>query len=126
MACLLTYEGGLWEWVHIDDVRPAKSNRPEICSLIGLDMPSVFNTSGEDIEISADQLMKDSLHPAASRIEDVDQMSNRTTDRIAILHSAMNPRTHRVHQGIESDLIYLMLKSKLIHFRVSLLYLTYF
>ena len=80
----------MWERVHIDDVHTAKLNRPEICQFIGLDLPSLFSPSSEDIDISADQLMKDSLHRAALRIEDVDYASNRITERIGILHSAMN------------------------------------
>ncbi|XP_072028881.1 E3 ubiquitin-protein ligase rnf213-alpha-like [Amphiura filiformis] len=98
-----TFPGGQWKWVHIDDVRPPGSNRPEICSLIGLDMPSLFSTTKEDVEISADQLMLDSLHPAASRIEDCDPSSNRTIDRIAVLHSVVNPRTRRGNQVAHMD-----------------------
>ncbi|XP_072022240.1 E3 ubiquitin-protein ligase rnf213-alpha-like [Amphiura filiformis] len=93
-----TSPGGKWKWVHIDDVRPPGSNRPEICSLIGLDMPSLFSTTKKDDEITADQLVLDSLHPAASRIEDCDPSSNRTIDRIAVLHSVVNPRMRQGNQ----------------------------
>ena len=60
--------GRQWETVHIDDVRPPQSNRPEISSLVKLkgDFQSIFAHPGE---VNSERLILDSLHCAVSRID---------------------------------------------------------
>ncbi|XP_072028880.1 E3 ubiquitin-protein ligase RNF213-like [Amphiura filiformis] len=64
----VSYHGGPWEMVHIDDTRPPHANRPEISSLMKLkgNIRSVFEDQGE---VSAEGLLMDSVHRAIARID---------------------------------------------------------
>ncbi|XP_072028883.1 E3 ubiquitin-protein ligase rnf213-alpha-like isoform X2 [Amphiura filiformis] len=89
----VSYHGGPWEMVHIDDVKPPQANRPEIASLMKLrgDIRSVFEHAGE---VSAERLLMDSLHRAVSKIDvqsiDESDMRKQISRRISTIRDLLD------------------------------------
>ena len=86
------FVGGRWEFVHLDDIQPARPDCPSINSLRNMRISSIFDESEEGFssdDISPELLIESCLLKAASLITDGPHRADRTTERIEILRSVV-------------------------------------
>ena len=87
----LGFQGGAWDEVHIDELRPANQTlTPSITSLANRKISSLLGKVTEDLTeespvLNAEAVLRACVHGAVSRLDDQEESMNNATRRINIL-----------------------------------------